>query len=87
MEEGCLLCICVDVVHTILRKVYESLAVLILLLLVIHEAVRDVVHTESLAELSPRHLVAIRKGGGEGCPLGTRRPAELLGHEYHFLHL
>jgi hypothetical protein len=92
VEQGCLLRIRVDMVCTILHKVYEPLAVLVhsartllkiqeLLLLVIHEAVRDVVPPESLVELSPWHLVAVPKGGGEGRPPGTHRPAELLGHE------
>jgi hypothetical protein len=54
---------------------------------VVHEAARDVVPPESLAELSPRHLVAGRKGGGDGRPPGTRRLAELLGHEQRLLHL
>jgi hypothetical protein len=47
----------------------------------VHEAIRDVVPLESLAELGSRHLVAIRKGGGESHPLGTHNPMELLGHE------
>jgi hypothetical protein len=45
----------------------------------------DVVPPESLAELSPRHLVAIRKGGGEGLPQGTHGPVELLGYEQRLL--
>jgi hypothetical protein len=64
MEQGYLLCICVDVVRTILCKLYEPLAVLIhhartlikvqeLLMLVVHEVVRDVVLVESLTELGP----------------------------------
>jgi hypothetical protein len=64
MEQGYLLRICVDVVHTILCKLYEPLAVLVhharilikvqeLLMLVVHEAIRDVVLVESLAELGP----------------------------------
>jgi hypothetical protein len=92
VEQGCLLRICVNVVHTILRKVYEPLVILIhsarpflkvqeLLLLAVHEAVRDVVPPESLTKLSPRHLVAIRKGGNEGRLPGTHRPMELLGHK------
>jgi hypothetical protein len=74
----------------IFHKVYEPLVVLIhgarpllkvqeLLLLAVHEAITDVVPLESLTELGPRHLVAIRKGGGEGCPPGTHGPTELLG--------
>jgi hypothetical protein len=89
-EQGCLLCVHVDVVCTILHKVYEPLAVLIysagtlltvqeLLLLAVHKAIRDVVLAKSLAEQSPRHLIAIREGGGEGHPPGTCRPVELLG--------
>jgi hypothetical protein len=42
---------------------------------------------KSLTELSPRHLVAVRKGGGEGRPPGTRGPMELLGHEQRLLRL
>jgi hypothetical protein len=58
-----------------------------LLLLAVHEAVRDVVPSESLMKLSPWHLVAVKKGGGEGCPLGTHAPAELLGRKQCLLHL
>jgi hypothetical protein len=98
VEQGCLLCIHVDVVHTILWKVYEPLVVLVhsartlhkvqeLPLLVVHEATRDVVPPESLVELGPWHLVAVRKGGREGHSLGTYRPAELLGHEQCLLRL
>jgi hypothetical protein len=36
------------------------------MLLAVHEAIRDVVPPESPTELSPRHLVVGRKGGGEG---------------------
>jgi hypothetical protein len=70
-------------------QVYEPLVVLVhsarpllmvqkLLLLAVHEAVRDVVLLESLTGLSPRHLIAVRKGGDEDRPPDTRRPAELL---------
>jgi hypothetical protein len=59
-----------------LHKVYEPLAILIqgvrpllkvqeLLLLAVQEAIRDVVPLESLVEVGPRHLVAVRKGGDE----------------------
>jgi hypothetical protein len=57
------------------------------LLLAVHEAIRDVVTPESLMELHPQHLVAVRKGGDEGRPPGTRRPVELLGHEQRLLRL
>jgi hypothetical protein len=88
VEQGCPLRIRVDMV----RKVYEPLALLIhsigpllkvqkLLLLVIHEAIRDVVLPKSLVELNPWHLIAVKKGGGEGRPLGTLKPVELLGYE------
>jgi hypothetical protein len=46
-----------------------------------------VVLPESLTELSPRHLIAISKGGGEGRPPGTHGPTELLGHEQRLLRL
>jgi hypothetical protein len=96
VEHSCLLCIRVNLVCTILHKVCEPLAVLIhhagtllkvqeLLLLVVHEAIRDVVLAEILTELSPRHLMAIRKGGSEGRPPGTCRPTELLGREQRLL--
>jgi hypothetical protein len=49
-----------------------------LLLLAVHEAIRDVVLLESLTGLSPRHLIAVRKGGDEDRPPDTRRPTELL---------
>jgi hypothetical protein len=42
---------------------------------------------ESLAELSPRLLVAVEKGGAESRPPGTHEPAKLLGHEQRLLHL
>jgi hypothetical protein len=48
---------------------------------VVHEVVRDVVLLESLTELSPWQLIAVRKGGGEGRPTGTRTPTELLGRK------
>jgi hypothetical protein len=97
-EQGCLLCIRVDVVCTILCKVYEPLVVLVhhvrtllkvqgLLLLVVLEAIRDVVLAEGLMELSPQHLMAVRKGSGEGHQPGTCRPTELLGYEQRLLHL
>jgi hypothetical protein len=64
VEQGCLFRIRVDVVHAILCKVYEPLAVLVhgvgpllkvqeLLLLAFHEAVRDVMPPESLTKLNP----------------------------------
>jgi hypothetical protein len=56
-------------------------------LLVVHEAIRDVVPLESLTELSPQHLIAVRKGGGEGRPSGTHGPTELLGHKQRLLGL
>jgi hypothetical protein len=91
-EQGHLLHIHVNVVWAILHKVYEPLAVLVhgvgpllkvqeLLLPAVHEDARNVVPKESFAELSPWHLLAIRKGGSEGRPLGTRGPVELLGHD------
>jgi hypothetical protein len=97
-EQGYLLRIRVDMVRTILRKVYEPLVVLVhsagtllkvqeLLLLAVYEVIRDVVPQESLTELSLGHLVAVRKGGGEGHPPGTHRPKELLGHEQRLLRL
>jgi hypothetical protein len=43
------------------------------------------VPSESLRELSPRHLVVVRKGGGEGRPRGTHRPVKLLGCEQRLL--
>jgi hypothetical protein len=97
-EQCCLLRIRVDVVCAILCKVWEPLVVHIhsartllkvqeLLLLAVHEAIRDVVATESLEELSPWHLVAVRKGCGEGRPPGTYRPMEVRGREQRLLHL
>jgi hypothetical protein len=76
VEWGCLLCIHDDVLRTIRCKVYEPLAELRhgagplvkvqeLLLLAVHEAIRDVVSSKSFMKLSAQHLVAIRKGGGE----------------------
>jgi hypothetical protein len=75
-EQGHLLHIGVGVVWGVLHKVYEPLAILIqgvrpllkvqeLLLLAVQEAIRDVVPLESLVEVGPRHLVAVRKGGDE----------------------
>jgi hypothetical protein len=83
------------VVRTILCKVSESFAVLVhdvgpllkvqeLLLLVVHDATRDVVPPENLAELSPWNLVAIQKDGGEGRPPGTHGPAKRLGRDSIF---
>jgi hypothetical protein len=97
-KQGCLLCIRVDVVHTILCRVYEPLLVLIhsvgsllkvqlLLQLAVHQVIRDVVPSESLAELCPWHMIAIGKGGGEGHPPGTHNPVELLGREHCLLRL
>jgi hypothetical protein len=37
-----------------------------------------VVSTEGLVELSPRHLLAILKSGGEVSPLSTGGPTKLL---------
>jgi hypothetical protein len=85
-------------VRTILYKVYEPLAVLVhhartllkvqeLLMVVVHEAVRDVVVTEGLVELSSRHLMTVRKGGSEGCPPGTCRPTEQLDCKQRLLRL
>jgi hypothetical protein len=51
-----------------------------LLKLVSDEAREYVVSTEGLAELSPRHLVAVTNSGGEVSPPRTGGPTKLLGH-------
>jgi hypothetical protein len=44
-----------------------------------HQAHRDVVSTEGLAELGPRHLVAVPKSGDEVSPPSIGRLTKLLG--------
>jgi hypothetical protein len=52
-----------------------------------HQACGDVVSTESHAELSPQHLVAILNSGGEVSPTSTRGSTKLLGREQSLLKL
>jgi hypothetical protein len=79
------------VVGVVLREVVKPLDVLVdthrtlrqvqeLLKLASHEAHGYVVSTEGLAELDPRHLVAIMKNGSLVSPPSTGRPTKLLGH-------
>jgi hypothetical protein len=97
-EERHLLLIGVGVVGAILREVVELLDVLVhtartllevqeLMKLASHQARRNVVSTESCAELSPRHLVAVLNSGGEVSPPSTHGPMKLLGHEQSLLEL
>jgi hypothetical protein len=52
-----------------------------------HQARRDVVSADGLVELSPQHLVAIPKCGGEVSPPSTGGPTKLLGHIQSLLEL
>jgi hypothetical protein len=96
MEERHLLLIGVGVVGAILREVVEHLVVLVhtartllqvqeLLKLASHQGHRDVVPTESCAELGPRHLVAVLNSGSEVSPPSTRGSMKLLGCEQGLL--
>jgi hypothetical protein len=90
MEQCNLLLISVRVVGAILREVVEPLAILVdtprtllqvheLLKLMGHQTRGDVMSTEGLVELGPRHLVAVLKSGGEVSPPSIGRPMKLLG--------
>jgi hypothetical protein len=98
LTEQCHLLVSVGVVGVVLREVVEPLAVLIdtprtllqvqeLLKLVSHQGHGDVVSTEGLAELSPRHLVAVLKSGGEVGPPSFGGPTKLLGYVQSLLEL
>jgi hypothetical protein len=52
-----------------------------------HQAHRDVVSTEGLAKLGPRHLVAILKSDGEVSPPSIGRPTKLLGYVQSLLEI
>jgi hypothetical protein len=97
-EQHHLLLLGVDVVGAILWEVVKPLAVLVdtprtllqvqeLLKLVSHQAPGYVVSMKGLAELSPRHLVAILKISEVACPPSTGGPMKLLGHIQTLLEL
>jgi hypothetical protein len=58
-----------------------------LLKLTSHQAHRDVVPTEGLTELGPRHLVAILRSGGEVSLPSIGRTTKLLGYIQSLLEL
>jgi hypothetical protein len=58
-----------------------------LLKLVSHQARGDLVSTEGMAELDPRHLVSVLKSGGEVSPPSNGRPTKLLGYVQSLLEL
>jgi hypothetical protein len=98
MKQRYLLLVGVGVVGVVLQEVVEPLAILIhmprtllqvqeLLKLANHQACRDVVSTEGLADLSPQHLVVILKSGGKISPPSTGGPMKLQGHVHSLLEL
>jgi hypothetical protein len=58
-----------------------------LLKLVSHQGRKDLVSTESYAEVGPRHLMTVLNSGGEISPPSTRGPTKLLGREQSLLEL